>query len=273
MSLLATARQNAGEREPLTSLERELASTATLPTHLGEVVRSQVLTDNLFEVTVGGLHDFEPVGFDEFVYVMAAPVGDAIGDGFAMADFQAQAPGGPVAGAYYTVRRWRPGTAEVDLWVVVHGHGDGVAARLARAEPGTRLALWGPRRGFRPPAGASSVLMLADETGFAAVAALIEQVDERIPITAVLETVDERHRPELPSRPGLDLRWVYRGDDPPGTGGRLRAAAAPLEPGQDASVFGAGESREMTAIRKHLRRERSQRSDQVHLTGYWRRPA
>jgi NADPH-dependent ferric siderophore reductase len=39
------------------------------------------------------------------------------------------------------------------------------------------------------------------------------------------------------------------------------------------SAFGAAESRQITAVRKYLRRELGLRSDQVFMTGYWRRDA
>jgi NADPH-dependent ferric siderophore reductase len=38
------------------------------------------------------------------------------------------------------------------------------------------------------------------------------------------------------------------------------------------TVFAAGESREVTAIRKHLRKRLQMPPDRVHCTGYWRRP-
>ena len=61
-------------------------------------------------------------------------------------------------GAYYTVRRWRPDVAELDMLFVLHGDEDtGRPDRRRRGPPGARpgdpVALWGPRAAFEPPHG------------------------------------------------------------------------------------------------------------------------
>jgi NADPH-dependent ferric siderophore reductase len=57
-----------------------------------------------------------------------------------------------------------------------------------------------------------------------------------------------------------------------GTGGRLPAAMEALDAEVDGTYFfGAGESREMTSIRKHLRQGRGLPREQVQTTAYWRR--
>ena len=47
-----------------------------------------------------------------------------------------------------------------------------------RARPGDPVALWGPRTAYAPPAGTDWYLLVADETGLPAVAAILESLPE-----------------------------------------------------------------------------------------------
>ncbi|MFN8023749.1 MAG: siderophore-interacting protein [Acidimicrobiales bacterium] len=238
-----------------------------LPTVHGRVGSSRRVSDALVELTVvlpddDITHRLE--GGDEFVYVLVAN-GDGIDPAYTMSRFMERRADDPVIGAYYTVRRSRPG--EIDLWAVDHGHG-GVGDWIARARPGDRLALWGPRRGFVTPADARRVVLVADETGLAAVCALVEVLPAHVHATAVL-AAGPTGRPPLPAHDGLEVVWTDRGDDAPGGGDGLVAAIAGLHDTPDAA-FGAAESRRITAVRRHLQR-RGVRADRMLMTGYWRR--
>jgi NADPH-dependent ferric siderophore reductase len=191
-----------------------------------------------------------------------------------------------VVGAYYTVRRWRPEVQEIDLWMVLHHEGGepddvddprvGAAARwAAAAAPGDAVGLWGPRTAFEPPADTDSYLLVADETGLAAVAALLEQwgAGPTPPpsTTVVVEVADAEHRVALPMAAWADVRWLHRDGADPGTGTRLLDAVRSVELGPRTYAVGAAESRQVTAIRRHLRDERGLPAERVSMTGYWRR--
>jgi NADPH-dependent ferric siderophore reductase len=265
-ALVAAAREAAPDA-PLTSIEAELSVSATLTTTLGRVAEVRSLTPNLVEVTVE-LDDLVPLrGGDEYFWVMIGEGADDVVDGFTMEDAD---DGGPVRGAYYTVRSHRPTAREIDLWVVLHGEDDCVATRLTSATPGHRVAMWGPRPGYEPPTDADTMLLAADETGFAAVAALVDAAPLTVQITAVVETVDELHHVALPERASLDVHWVHRGDAHPGTHPGLldtirRVVASPPD-----AAFGAAESRQITAVRRHLRGHLAMPAAHVRMTGYWR---
>lgn len=270
---VGTARAAADPSRPLTSLEAELRSTASLPTVHGFVRRAERLTPTLIEVTLAGLPDYPLAGGDEFVYVMVSPEPGGISPGYSMADFREQADGDQVHGAYYTVRRSRPDDGEVDLWVVEHDHPGSVAEWVRNAQPGAPVALWGPRRGFEIPTIADDVLLIADETGLAAVAALIETAGPEVGIVALLESIGEDHRPPMPEHPNLRTVWVDRGDDAPGTVNHLLdAARAEVDTARvvPAAAFGAAESRQISAIRRYLRSEVGLAAAVVSMTGYWR---
>lgn len=269
LAALAAARAAAHSDEPLTSLERELQITRSLTTVHGRVGAVRRLTPALLEVTLTGFTGYPLEGGDEFVYVMVSSAPGGISPHYTMDDYRRQVAGDTVRGAYYTVRRSRPDVGEIDLWVVEHDHPGSVAAWMMSAAPGDPVALWGPRRGYRVHDDARHVLLVADETGFAAVAALLEGLPADRRTTAVLQCLGGDHRPPLPAHPGLEVIWVDRGADSPSTN-RLLGEVEALACSPD-SVFGAGESREVSAIRRHVRHVLGVPADRVLVTGYWRR--
>src|SRR5690606_926564 len=90
-------------------------------------------------------------------------------------------------GAYYTLRRWRPDVAELDVLMVLHGDTGPASAWAHRAKPGDPVALWGPRTAYGPPAGSDRYLLVADETGLPAVAVVLEELDDGVPVQVVAE--------------------------------------------------------------------------------------
>lgn len=270
LAAVGVARTAVGPDVPLTSLEIEMAVTAQLATVHGRIRSVRPVTPNLVEVTVGGLAGYPLSGGDEFVYVMVSNERGGLADDYDMGAFQEQPEGGPVRGAYYTVRRHRPDRGELDLWVAVHDHPGSVAAWMTAATEGAPLALWGPRRGFVPPADGRHVLLVADESGFAAVAALVDALIVDTRITAVLETVDDAHHPPLPAHPGLRVEWVHRGSDRPGTVNRLLDTVRSVVTEAPDAAFGAAESRQISAVRKHVRGALAVPATHVQMTGYWR---
>ncbi len=136
------------------------------------------------------------------------------------------APEDQPIGAYYTVRRWRPDDREIDALFVLHGVDEprsttttgGRAARWAAgAAPGDPVALWGPRTGFAPPPDTDRYLLVADDTGLPAVAAIIESLPPGTPIRVVAEVDAEEDRQPLPERDGVEVTWGYRRGAAPGT--------------------------------------------------------
>lgn len=246
--MLGQARERAGDTVPATSLEIELAEVSTLTTFQTKVERVTDLSPRLREVTfAGGLEGFEPMGPDQFFLVT---------------------PSDESGRAYYTVRRWRPEVGEMDMWFVLHGDHGPLSRWAARASAGDGVSVWGPRASFEPPPDTQSIVLIADDTGLPAVAAIMDAT--HLPVTAIVETYDEEHVIDVPG----PVEWLFRGDEAPGTGGRLVSAVEAWDADLSGTYcFGAGESREMTAIRKHLRNERSLPREWVQMTAYWRRPA
>lgn len=268
--LLASTRAAVGDDVPLTSIESEQAALGSIRTFVTRVRAVRDLTPNLREVELsGGLDDFRSAGGDQFVYLMVPRAdGPEVAVDHDMAAQQAAAADEAPHAAYYTVRAWDAAEHRLVLWMVVHGHDSGVGAWAASCRPGERVALWGPRHGIdvRP----RPHVFVADESGLAAVAAILDELPRGTPTRVIAETVDERHVVDLPTTGATTFEWHFRRADEPGTGTRLLDAVRRCDVA-GASVFGAGESRQMTAIRKHVRHERGLPAADVSITGYWRR--
>lgn len=273
MATITRARAAAGTAVPLTSVERELATVAGLPTLVTHVDAIRDLTPNVREIVLtGGLESFVSVGGDQFVYLMVPRQGGPeIPDGYSMADLRTADPDTAPLAAYYTVRAWDPDRHRLTLWVVLHGHDGGVGGWAAGCSVGDRVAIWGPRDGFGAAHDARSHLFVVDESGLAAAAALIDELPPGTPVRVIGETVDADHELRF-DRHDVEVTWLHRGGDEPGTGTRLLdSVRATVGDGTGLVAFGAAESRQITAVRKYLRHELGMPATAVSMTGYWRR--
>jgi len=257
--------------------ETQAPQLAAAATRVTEVAAVRDVVPGLREVTFrgGDLATFTPLSADTFLYLLLPPPArpDLVVDAsftweraFAMPEEER-----PV-GAYYTVRRWRPEVAEMDVWMVLHGDDGPASAWAARAQVGDRVALWGPRSAFVPPAGTDRLLLVADETGLPAVAAILEQRPAGQPAHVIAEVEDEAHQPPLPLDDAVTVEWVHRRGAAPGTTTLLLDAVVALPPLQGTPyVWGGAESRTLTKVRKEIRVNRGLPREQVSLVGYWRR--
>jgi NADPH-dependent ferric siderophore reductase len=277
VALLAATRQRLGITEP-SSLEVAHAAVTGIRTLLTQVTAVEQLTPGLRQITFGGgdLATFEPLGPDQFLYVLAPPRGRdelTIGRDFSWEGWDDIPEADRPVGAYYTVRRWRRESHELDVVFVLHGDVGEASAWARRAEPGDAVALWGPREAFEPPLGTDWYLLVADETGMPAVAAILEWLPEGSSARVILEVADAGEQLPLVERPGVEVTWLHRDGAEPGTGTALldavRGVAWP--DGVSAYAWGGAESHLVTAIRKYVRNEMGLNRDAVSMTGYWRR--
>jgi NADPH-dependent ferric siderophore reductase len=223
----------------------------------------------------GDLTVFAPLGPDTFVYVLLPPPGRTqltIDATFGWEAYGQLPPQEQPVGAYYTARAWRPETAELDLLFVLHEPAGPASAWAAAAQPGDPVAIWGPREAFTPSAATGRVLLVADETGLPAVAAILEWLPVHWPAVVAAEVDGPELRQPLSQRAGDRVVWVDRNGRPPGTATELLVdAVRSLGPlADDTYVWGGGESRAMTAMRKYVRGEVGLRREQVALVAYWR---
>lgn len=264
-------------------------SPKTFVTQVTDVARPTPLFARL---TFGGgdLDGFLSLGPGEFVYVLLPPAGGrselTVDQGFTWEQFRKMPEEERPRGAYYTIREHRPEKAEVDLDFLLHTEDlerdapapggevlENSASRwAARAKPGDAAAFWGPRIAYGPPPGTDWQLLVADETGLPAAAAILRSLPEGARARAFIEVVGEAEEQHLGSAGDVQVTWLHRKGTPPGQSASLVEAIRGLEFLEGAVyVWGAGESQTVTALRRHLRSERGLEAEALSLTAYWRR--
>jgi NADPH-dependent ferric siderophore reductase len=155
--------------------------------------------------------------------------------------------------------------------MVRHGDEGPASAWADRAAPGDPVALWGPRTAYHPPTGTDWHLLVADETGLPAVAAILESLPTGAVARVFAEVADETERQDLPAAPCADVTWLYRDGAPAGTTALLADAVRAMPwPGGTPYVWGGGESRAMTAVRRYVRGDLGLAREEVSLVAYWR---
>ncbi|MEU6733903.1 siderophore-interacting protein [Streptomyces physcomitrii] len=176
----------------------------------------------------------------------------------------------------YTLRAQRPGPdgGEVDIDFALHGDGGPASRWAARAEPGDRALLLGPRRAdnlgvrFRPPGDADLVVLYADETALPAAAAILESLPAGARVRAWLEVAREADRLPLDHGPEAELTWLVRESGAPSA---AEAVAAGLPDCAAPYAWIAGESGSVKALRRQLVRGFGIDRRRVAFVGYWRR--
>ncbi len=215
-----------------------------------QVVRVATISPHFRSVTFGGesLADFVSASFDDHVK-------------FILAD----APGGP-AMRDYTPRRYD--TAARELTIEFALHGDGPAAQwAARAVPGDRATIGGPRGSFIIPVDYAWHLLVGDETAMPAVARRLEELPAGTRVTVLLQAADLADRRHFESAANVDVQWV---DDAAGLLEAVRAFELPVGEGY---AWCAGEASSMAALRRVLVEEKGHDRHAIRAAAYWKRGA
>jgi NADPH-dependent ferric siderophore reductase len=169
----------------------------------------------------------------------------------------------------YTVRAWDAAAGERSVAFVLHGAHGRTARWAAAARPGDRIGFAGPRVHWAAEPTADWTLLVADETGLPALAAIAETLPAGQPAVAFVEVTDAREEQPLRCAADLDLRWLHRGGAAPGTTTLLADAVRALElPAGRGRAWGAGEALAMRDVRRHLREGRAM--EHVDVLGYWK---
>jgi NADPH-dependent ferric siderophore reductase len=210
----------------------------------------------------------------------------------------------------YTVRAARPALGELDVDVVLHGLDDGhagpAASWAATAVPGDPIVLLGPDRPGRgrawgcewaPPLD-GPLFLAGDETAVPAIGAILEALPAGRPAIAVLEVPTAGDVLPLLLPPGVEVRWLVRGDRPRGaaldpavhaTLGQLGIAKqsagedpedvdldsrllweVPESRAEGCYAWLAGEAGMVKALRRRLVRDLGLPRTAVAFMGYWR---
>ncbi|MGI8648033.1 MAG: siderophore-interacting protein [Mycobacteriales bacterium] len=241
------------------------------------VAAVRVLTSRMRRVTFRGaqLAGFNSPGFDDHVKLFFPRTGQRY------PVLPIAGPDGPMppasgtasASRSYTPYRVDPHVQTLDIDMVVHG--DGIASDwVRRAQPGDVIGIGGPRRSFLVPKDAPWQLMVGDETAIPAISRRLAQLPSHVEVTVVIEVADRAEQKALAScldsEAQLRLIWLSRDGALAGTTCALQSAVREIEiPVSSRYVWGAGESRQMRAIRSYLRYDRGIGPESMRVTGYW----
>lgn len=174
------------------------------------------------------------------------------------------------ASRVYTVRRYDPVAAAIEVDVVLHGSASPMMRWCRDLRVGSLLRFRGPRQHFVvPDVPDRPVALFLDATAVPALFTILEQWTHRAGGIGWVETADVAAFEELPTVPGLTL---HRIDPAEGAGGLVRRAAQVERP-EEWVVWGAGERDDMRALRSHFRTEVGLAKEHVALYGYWKRGA
>lgn len=239
--------------------------------HVAEVKRTTRLTPGMVRITFGGkgLRAFRTTGIgDEFVRVHFPSTDGLLHLPQIDAEGVWRYPEG-VNGHVepYTIRRHDPATGEVDIDLVVHGHGR-AGTWATDAQRGDLVAFGDPRGLYEPPSDAVEQIFVTDATGLPALARLIEQLAPNVRAVAAVEVAEDSHRLEI-GEGVLSVRWVVgRGN---GVGPSAITEVLRALPITDQSyIWVAGEAGELRAARRYLRHELGLSADRYAVIGYWR---
>lgn len=275
---MARSNVNAGRLRPQVS---ELLTAHAL--------RRERLSPTFVRVTLGGedLARFAPMGADQW-FRLFLPVDDGATlsrlparlDTVAYLRYLAIARTRRPVLRNYTVRAFRPDGPlgpELDVDFVLHGSAaDGTAGPAATwastCTVGDSVALIDEGVTFNPPPGCEQLLLVADETGLPAVAAILEQLPAGARGSAVLEVQHPDDRQDLAAPEGMAVTWLVRTDPlaPTGRAALDAVAAVPLPAGR-CYGWAVGESALATGARRHWVQAGLAKSD-VTFCGYWRAP-
>lgn len=164
---------------------------------------------------------------------------------------------------WYTLRAVRPELGEADVDIVLHGDAGPGTAWASRARVGDEL-------GFRQgtalylPQHDGHELLIADETGAPALAAIIDQHPGK-PRTVLVEAPDLEHLPTLPAE--ANARVVLRGDRRPGEAALEELARLDLP--ELGYAWICGEHHLATQARRHLVGERDVPRKRVMFSSFW----
>ena len=241
----------------------------------GVVTTTEQLTPGMVRIVLGG-GDLDrlvmPDATDAYLNAAFRPARasyDAVFDPQAVRD--SHPPDQQPARRRYTVRAWDPVAHLLTIDFVVHGDAGVAGPWAAAAAPGDVLVFTGPSGAYRPAPDTDWHLLIGDESALPAIAASLEALPPtaRAVVRIVCDGAD--HEIDLPSGPGVDLRWLHRSGGPEDAG-LLSDAVRGLDfPQGRPFCFVHGEADEIRGVRHHLLHDRGLSRADLSCSPYWRR--
>lgn len=172
----------------------------------------------------------------------------------------------------YTIRRFNPDTAVMDIDFVTHGDVGLAGPWAAQANKGDVIFFFGPGGAWAPSDEHAHFIFAGDESALPAIAAGLEALPRDASAQAFIEVEDEPHQFEVtPSllKEEIELTWVHRKGAIPGAqlADAVRAAGVPDKP---TAWFVHGVAEMIKDLRQFLFVEQDVDRADVSISGYWR---
>jgi NADPH-dependent ferric siderophore reductase len=241
---------------------------------VGEVVRTSRVTPHMIRVVLGGegLAGFPAGEFtDHYVKLLFPPPGAPYSAPFDVEQIRAELPQEhwPVTRTY-TVRAWDPDSGELTIDFVYHGDEGLAGPWAAAATPGDLIQMFGPGGAYAPSPTADWHLLVGDESALPAIGAALTRLPARRPALVFVEVAGpEEEQTDLVLGEAVELVWVHRGSQAPGTAVAAAVRSAQL-PAGTGHAFVHGEAGLVRELRLHLRAERGLAPESTSISGYWR---
>ena len=169
----------------------------------------------------------------------------------------------------YTVRRFDPASRELDVRVLLHGNGP-VARWAADAQVGDRVGVTGPRSSKVMPDGFRNYLLVGDLTAVPAIARWLSVLPQDAMAQVLIAARSDDDVIELKCAEPIWVLWLTDLAVPEAD--HLPLALEQLELySADTFAWAAGEAVAMREVRRVLLEQQGLPTENVKVTGYWRR--
>ena len=168
----------------------------------------------------------------------------------------------------FTPRRVDPDRGELDLDIVLHGHGI-ASAWAATAVPGDEAAISGPGRGYAIDIAASKFVLAGDESAIPAIIQVIDALPPHATAAVLIEVAHPDARITVSERPGLTMSWHDLSVGAPPGDAVVRAFRAVGVEGET-RIWVAGEAGAVQRIRRYCFEELGLSRRHSTIRGYWK---
>ncbi|MEL7453332.1 MAG: siderophore-interacting protein, partial [Pseudomonadota bacterium] len=170
----------------------------------------------------------------------------------------------------YTVRAARPAIGEIDVDIVTHGDLGYVGPWAQRALEGDVIVVSRCGTPKLITGGINRIIAAADMTGFPALAAGLETLEEKIDVEAFVEIATPGDRQPFETVEGVKINWIVKPDcHAPGTE-IIEAIKNLPPPDEQTSVFVAGEFSTVGQLRQYFKTELGVDKSRSYISSYWK---
>ena len=168
----------------------------------------------------------------------------------------------------FTPRAFDAAALELDVDVVIHGHGP-ASEWAAAVIPGAPAAISGPGRGYAVDTSASRFVIAGDESAIPAIRQVVDAIPENATAQVFIEVTRPDARTPISDRHEAPITWLDRADDEP-PGSRIVAAMKDTPIDHETRIWAAGEAASMQRTRHHCFDEIGIPRAHCTIRGYWK---